>query len=79
MALFTEQTVQLQPGDRLTLLTDGVPEATRQRELFGFERTAALSTQAAHTIADTVIRFGQTDDITVLSIAFLGVPLVAGV
>jgi hypothetical protein len=28
-------------GDRLTLLTDGVPEATRQGELFSFERTAS--------------------------------------
>jgi sigma-B regulation protein RsbU (phosphoserine phosphatase) len=67
---FAEQTIQLEPGDLLTLLTDGVPEATHQRELFGFERTAALSTQPAHTIAETAQRFGQTDDITVLSIVF---------
>ena len=62
--------LQLVPGDLLTLITDGVPEATQHRELFGFERTAALSTQPAHVIANTAIGFGQADDITVLSVAF---------
>ena len=69
-AEFPEQTLQLVAGDLLTLVTDGVPEATQHRELFGFERTAALSTQPAHVIANTAIGFGQTDDITVLSVAF---------
>jgi serine phosphatase RsbU (regulator of sigma subunit) len=67
---FPEQTLQLVPGDLLTLITDGVPEATQHRELFGFERTAALSIQPAHVIANTAIGFGQADDITVLSVAF---------
>jgi sigma-B regulation protein RsbU (phosphoserine phosphatase) len=67
---FAEQTLQLVPGDLLTLITDGIPEASQHRELFGFERTAALSTQPAHVIANTAIGFGQADDITVLSVAF---------
>lgn len=71
-AEFAERTLQLAPGDLLTLITDGVPEATRHRELFGFERTAALSTQQAQVIADTAMGFGQADDITVLSVAFQG-------
>ena len=57
--------VQLVRGDRLTLLTDGIPEAIRHRELFGFERTARLSSLPA---ADAARRFGQQDDITVISI-----------
>jgi phosphoserine phosphatase RsbU/P len=69
-AEFPEQILQLVPGDLLTLITDGVPEATQRRELFGFERTAALSTQPAHIIANTAIGFGQADDITVLSVVF---------
>jgi sigma-B regulation protein RsbU (phosphoserine phosphatase) len=67
-AEFAEQTVQLAPGDRLTLLTDGIPEATSHRELFGFERTARLSSLPAAEIADAARRFGQEDDITVISI-----------
>jgi phosphoserine phosphatase RsbU/P len=67
-AEFEEQTVQLVPGDRLTLLTDGIPEATSHHELFGFERTAQLSTRPAAEIASTALDFGQQDDITVISI-----------
>lgn len=67
-ATYPETTLPLQPGDHLTLLTDGVPEATRARELFGFDRTLALTPQPAHTIADTARTFGQTDDITVLTL-----------
>ena len=67
-AVFSEQTFQLAQGDRLTLLTDGVPEATNHRELFGFERTATLSVSPAQTIAEAALRFGQVDDITVISV-----------
>jgi sigma-B regulation protein RsbU (phosphoserine phosphatase) len=67
-ATFPELTFQCVPGDRLTLITDGVPEATRHSELFGFARTASLSTKPASEIAQSAIHFGQTDDITVLSI-----------
>jgi hypothetical protein len=37
--------------------------------LFGFERTAAASTQPAESIAKTAQAFGQDDDITVLTIS----------
>jgi phosphoserine phosphatase RsbU/P len=65
---YAEQTFHLVRKDRLTLLTDGVPEAGSGRELFGFERTASLSSSPAPTIADAALRFGQSDDITVISI-----------
>ena len=65
---FSEQHFQLVQGDRLTLLTDGIPESTNHGELFGFERTASLSSCPADTIAEAALRFGQMDDITVISV-----------
>jgi serine phosphatase RsbU (regulator of sigma subunit) len=66
--ILSEQQFQLVHGDRLTLLTDGIPEATNHGELFGFERTANLSSFPADTIAEAALRFGQADDITVISV-----------
>jgi hypothetical protein len=67
--LYEERTVRLQPGDRLTLMSDGVVEAQNARgELFGFERTQALSREPADAIAAAARRFGQADDITVLTL-----------
>jgi hypothetical protein len=63
------------PGQTFTLVTDGVVEATAAatRELFGFERTQAMSRQAAEAIAEAARAFGvgapQGDDITVLTVA----------
>ena len=71
-AEFSQVFLQLNAGDRLTLLTDGVPEAQHHKELFGFERTEAISMEPAATIAEVALSFGQTDDITVLSIVFTG-------
>lgn len=75
---YLETATSLRPGDRLTLLTDGVVEARNARgELFGFERTRALSTHDADHVAAAAQRFGQEDDITVLSVtlaAVAGVP-----
>jgi sigma-B regulation protein RsbU (phosphoserine phosphatase) len=60
---------QLNRGDRLVFLSDGVVEATNQHgELFGFERTQQVSNESARYIAQTARHFGQTDDITVLSL-----------
>jgi serine phosphatase RsbU (regulator of sigma subunit) len=57
----------------MTLLTDGVVEARNQDgELFGFERTAALSSDSAEAIAQRAQAFGQDDDITVLTVDRLG-------
>lgn len=67
-AEFSEQSLQLAKGDRLTLITDGVLEANDHRELFGFDRTSRISCSSANTIAETAIRFGQADDITVISL-----------
>jgi len=60
----------LNRGERLVLLSDGVPEARSQSgELFGFERTAALCSQGADHIARTAQQFGQEDDITVVTLS----------
>jgi hypothetical protein len=68
-ASYEQTTFQLERGDRLVFLSDGVVEAMNpQRELFGFERTRQVSNESARYIAQTAKRFGQTDDITVLSI-----------
>lgn len=68
---YSETTCELAPGDILTLLSDGVVEARNsQGELFGFERTAAISVQPAESIAQAAQSFGQEDDITVLSLTF---------
>jgi sigma-B regulation protein RsbU (phosphoserine phosphatase) len=70
-ASYSETRYQLNPGDHLTFLSDGVVEATNEhRELFGFDRTQAISNRSAGTIAEIAKQFGQQDDITVLTIAF---------
>ncbi|MGD0345632.1 MAG: PP2C family protein-serine/threonine phosphatase, partial [Terracidiphilus sp.] len=69
---FAAARFQLDPGDSLVLLTDGVIEARNSAgELFGFERTAAVSTQSAESIAHAAQDFGQDDDITVLTLRWL--------
>ncbi|MBB5327950.1 serine phosphatase RsbU (regulator of sigma subunit) [Edaphobacter lichenicola] len=56
----------------MTLLSDGILEArSASSELFGFDRTAAISTQSAETIARAAQAFGQDDDITVLTLTRL--------
>ena len=53
----------------LTFLSDGVVEAENaQRELFGFERTRAMSSQPAQVIAEAAKAWGQNDDITVVTV-----------
>jgi GAF domain-containing protein len=62
---------QLASGERLVLLSDGVPEARSQAgELYGFERLSSLARMPAQEIAEAAQRFGQEDDITVLTLAF---------
>jgi hypothetical protein len=66
---YEQTTYQLNHGDRLVFLSDGVVEATNSEgELFGFERTQQVSNEPARYIAQTAQRFGQTDDITVVSL-----------
>ena len=69
---YEETTLQLNHGERLTFLSDGVVEATDAKgELFGFERTKQVSHESARYIAQIAQRFGQTDDITVVSLYFV--------
>ncbi len=68
-ATYAETAIQLREGDMLTLISDGVLEARNTAgELFGFERTAAISRRSADQIAKAAERFGQEDDITVLTV-----------
>ena len=66
----------LSAGNRLTFVSDGVIEATSlpRKELFGFDRTLAISTHSACAIAEAVSLFGkgapQADDITVMTITY---------
>ena len=57
-------------SSRLTFYSDGVVEAQNQKaELFGFDRAKRLSTQPAAAIVEAAVQFGQSDDITVVTIA----------
>lgn len=59
----------LRPGERIVLLSDGVPEArAKSGELYGFERVSKLTELTAHEIAESARDFGQEDDITVLTV-----------
>ena len=70
-AHYAESSFPLLPSARLTLITDGIVEARNAHgELFGFDRTAAIASESAGTIAQAAQAFGQEDDITVLSLTF---------
>ena len=67
---YEETHFKLAPGDRLTFISDGVVEAANgRRELYGFDRAGQISTQSAEEIARAAQRWGQEDDITVLTVA----------
>jgi phosphoserine phosphatase RsbU/P len=69
--VYTESTLQLEPSDTLTFLSDGVVEAQSPTgELFGFDRTRAVSMRSAEEIARVAQVHGQQDDITVLTLQF---------
>jgi serine phosphatase RsbU (regulator of sigma subunit) len=74
-ATYTETPVTLSVEDRLTLYTDGLVEArNEQGELFGFARVAALFAQRpdASAAVEAAVRFGQDDDVTVVSLSHVG-------
>ena len=72
---YTETIIDLDRGDRIVMLTDGVVEAqSRSGELFGFERTLKISSETAEKIAAAAQHFGQEDDITVLTLTFSPAP-----
>jgi hypothetical protein len=67
---YSEVRFELPAGRSLTFLSDGVVEASSASgDLYGFERTLAISNQSARAIATAAQAFGQEDDITVLTIA----------
>ena len=60
----------LPQGKTMVLMSDGVVEARSTKgELYGFGRLPALTMMSAGDIADVARRFGQEDDITVLTVA----------
>jgi phosphoserine phosphatase RsbU/P len=68
---YPEIKLRLAANERLTFLSDGVVEAQAATgELFGFERTRAISTQSTQEIAAAAQAHGQQDDITVLTLTF---------
>lgn len=76
---YEESRRKLEAGESLTFLSDGVVEARdSQGRLLGFERTRAISTESAEAIAAEALKFGQEDDITVLTLLWEPAPVGAG-
>jgi serine phosphatase RsbU (regulator of sigma subunit) len=71
VAEFSVMHFQLNPGDTLVLMSDGIAEAQDEHgRLFGFERIQAmlLKPLTAAALAAAAQKFGQEDDISVVSI-----------
>jgi hypothetical protein len=70
-AEFSVMRFKLKENDRLVLLSDGIAEATDGNgALFGFERVVELlrTTTSAAEVAAAAQKFGQEDDISVISV-----------
>jgi stage II sporulation SpoE-like protein len=70
-AEFSVMHFKLKDGDRLMLMSDGIAEATDANgALFGFERIVELlhSTSGVADVANAAQKFGQEDDISVISV-----------
>jgi serine phosphatase RsbU (regulator of sigma subunit) len=66
---YVSSSFEFPPGSRLTFISDGVVEAQNQSgELFGFARAEAMSREPAAAILKAAADFGQSDDITVVTI-----------
>jgi serine phosphatase RsbU (regulator of sigma subunit) len=75
-AEFSLMHFRLKNGDKLVLMSDGVAEATDARgNLYGFERVQQLLSTAttAAGIAAEAQRFGQEDDISVITVTCTGI------
>jgi hypothetical protein len=71
-ASYNQTCLEMRVGDRVVLLTDGIPEARNQQGmLLGFPRVESLLRNGANAriVAETAQHFGQNDDLTVISIA----------
>ena len=74
-ARYDQTTLQLNPGDHLALYTDGLLEARNKAgELYGFDRLQKLfaANPTAPEAAEEAVRFGQDDDVTVVTLAYVG-------
>ncbi|HEX4020894.1 MAG TPA: SpoIIE family protein phosphatase [Acidobacteriaceae bacterium] len=70
-AEFSLMHFQLEPGDRLMLMSDGIAEAKDENgQLFGFDRIREMLRQpiTAAEVAASAQNFGQEDDILVLRV-----------
>jgi serine phosphatase RsbU (regulator of sigma subunit) len=79
-AEFTATTVKLEPGDRLTVVTDGVTEAEdADGEFFGNDRLEECCPNGFNAIEDAVTAFrGSTplsDDCTITELTYRGLPV----
>jgi hypothetical protein len=69
---FSETAIALGAEDRLLFVSDGVPEARNTvGELLGFDGIERLTHLSTGEIAEQARRFGQEDDITVITIRHL--------
>ena len=82
---YKEYEIQMEPGDKLFLYTDGVPEATDAEEaMYGTERMIAALNEEPEANPETVIRnvrksvdgfvkdAEQFDDLTMLCLTYRG-------
>ncbi|MBQ7488176.1 MAG: serine/threonine-protein phosphatase, partial [Clostridia bacterium] len=82
---YKEYELQLNPGDRLFVYTDGVPEAINEKvDQYGTDRMAEILNRVKHekicdmlpavrqSVADFAGTAEQFDDITMLSITYFG-------
>ena len=82
---YKEYELQLLPGDKLFLYTDGVPEATdAENRMFGTERMLAALNEAPEAAPETILKnvrsavdgfvkdAEQFDDMTMLCIEYRG-------
>jgi hypothetical protein len=68
-ALASYSETEINTSSIITFMSDGVVEARDSRGiLLGFERMAALTSKTAAEIAEAAQRWGQEDDITVLTV-----------
>ena len=66
---YDEDEYSIASGQQIMLLSDGVVEAINENgDLLGFERTQQMSTATASSVAEAARRFGQEDDITVVTV-----------
>jgi len=78
-AEYETSALNLAADDRLILYTDGVLEARNAAgELFGFARIAEISSKTSEQIAKAAQKFGQDDDITVLTLTLAPVAAALG-